>query len=85
MVQFQSINFFSWISSILEGFSKVPVFLCHLIYTVYSVYVIIFLLVSYYLSINYHSCIYSLPKIWFPEHGTSSCLRTICEGCDTYV
>ena len=28
MVQFLSINFFSWISSIFGGFSKVPVFLC---------------------------------------------------------
>ena len=30
MVQFLSINFFSWISFFLLGFSKVPVFLCHL-------------------------------------------------------
>jgi hypothetical protein len=29
MVQFLSIKFFCWISSIFLGFSKVPVFLCH--------------------------------------------------------
>jgi len=29
MVQFLSINFFPWISSIFVGFSKVPIFLCH--------------------------------------------------------
>ena len=32
MVQFLSIIFFSWISSILGGFSKVPIFLCHSVY-----------------------------------------------------
>ena len=32
MVQFLSIIFFSWISSIFGGFSKVPVFLCHPLY-----------------------------------------------------
>ena len=29
MVQFLSIIFFCWISSIFLGFSKVPAFLCH--------------------------------------------------------
>ena len=33
MVQFLSIIFFSWISSILLGFSKFPFFLCHPVYT----------------------------------------------------
>ena len=32
MVQFLSIIFFSWISSIFGGFSRVLVFLCHLVY-----------------------------------------------------
>jgi len=31
MFQFLSIIFFSWISSIFGGFSKVPAFLCHCI------------------------------------------------------
>ena len=36
MVQFLSINFFSWISSILLGFSEVPVFLCHPVWDCYT-------------------------------------------------
>ena len=48
---------------------------------IYSGCLIIFLLVWYCLSISYCSCNYSLVKTWFPEHGTCSCFRAICEWC----
>ena len=47
MVQFLSINVFSWISSNLLGFSKVPVFLCHSVYVCMYAAIVIYAWVAF--------------------------------------